>query len=64
MMTAGTDMNVLKTEMSIRRPGNWKKARKKAITSANGEAMRIALSETVNDSEMISQMPALPDKSN
>lgn len=64
MMTAGTDMNVLKTEMSIRRPGNLKKARKKAITSANGDAMRIALSETLNDSEMISQMPELPDKSN
>jgi len=63
-MTAGTDINVLKREITALRNGNWKKARIKAMTSAIGVAIKMAEKETPKDNDMISHMSALPLSNN
>ncbi len=63
IITAGTDINVLKREISARRNGNLKKARTNAMRRANGVAIKIAEKETPKESEIISHISLLPLRS-
>lgn len=60
IITAGTDIKVLNKEISVRRKGNWKKARIKAITSAKGVAISMADKDTPKDNDITSQRSLLP----